>query len=74
MKNPATSKFQVDTPVNTKVTAVQNFENLYTYVYNIIENSPNSFARNSDFIGPNVFKFGTETRFMVISNFGANQP
>ena len=32
----------------------------------IIEHSPTSFALNSVFIGPNDFKFGTETRFMVL--------
>ena len=34
--------------------------------YNIIENSLTSFARNSVFVGPNDFKFGTETRFMAL--------
>ena len=34
--------------------------------YNIIENPPTSLAHNSVFIGPNNFKFGTETRFMVL--------
>ena len=34
------------------------------FPYNIIENSPTSFARNSVFVGPNDFEFGTETRFM----------
>ena len=43
---------------------------------NITENSPTSFARNSVFVGSNDFKFGTETRFMVlqtISKFGTNR-
>ena len=44
---------------------------------NMIENSPTSFACNSVFVGPNDFKFGTETRFMVfygaISKFGTNR-
>ena len=45
------------------------------FPHNIIEKCPNSFARNSVFIGPNDFKFSTETRCMVlqaISKFGAN--
>ena len=71
-------KFQVDPPINAKVTAVQSFENLHTSIlrqpcwwsrdahqtnfpYNIIKNSPTSFSRNSVFLGPNDFKFGTET-------------
>ena len=36
------------------------------FPYNIIEHSPTSFAHNSVFIGPNDFKFGTETRFVVL--------
>ena len=77
-------KFQVYTPINAKVMAAQNFENLHTFILrqpcwwarerpqpifpsnNIMGNSPTSFARNSAFIGPNDFKFGTETRFMVL--------
>ena len=36
------------------------------FQYNIIENFPTSFARNSVFVGSNDFKFGTETRSMVL--------
>ena len=36
------------------------------FPYNIIENSPDSFAHNSVFVGPNDFKFGTEPSFMVL--------
>ena len=46
------------------------------FPYNIIENSPTSFARNSVFDGPNHFKLGTETGFMIlkaISNFETNR-
>ena len=41
----------------------------------ITENFPTSLACNSVFIGPNKFKFGTETPCMVlqaVSKFGAN--
>ena len=86
-------KFQIDTPTDTKVTAVQRFENLHTFIlqqpcwrarerpqpifpYNRRKNSPTSFARNSVFVGSNDFKFGTETRFIVlqaISKFRTNR-
>ena len=76
-------KLQVDAPIIAKVTAVESFKNLQTFIlrqpcwwarerpqpifpYNTIENSPTPFARNSVFVGPNDFKFGTETRFMVL--------
>ena len=76
-------KVQVNTLINAKVTAVQSFKTLHTFIlwqpcwwarehpqhiftYNITENSPNSFAWNSVIVGPNDFKFGTETHFMVI--------
>ena len=36
------------------------------FPYDIIENSPTSFANNSVFIGPNNFKFGTKTLYMVV--------
>ena len=36
------------------------------FPYNIIENSPTSFASNSVFVGLNNFKFGTETRFVAL--------
>ena len=36
------------------------------FLYNIIDNSPTSFACNSVFVGPNDFKFGTETCFMLL--------
>ena len=36
------------------------------FPYNIIENSPTSLAPNSVFVGPNKFKFGTETCCMVL--------
>ena len=83
-------KFQIDIPINAIVTAVQSLEDIHTFIlwqrakeypkpiflYNYeIENSPTSFAHNSVWIGPNNFKFGTETRFMVlqaIPKFGAN--
>ena len=38
------------------------------FPYNIIEKSPTSLAHNSVFIGPNDFKFGTETRCGLIGN------
>ena len=40
------------------------------FPYNIKENSPTSFARNSVFVGPNDSKFGTEIRFTVYQNLG----
>ena len=46
------------------------------FPYNIIETSPTSFVRNSVFFGTNDFKFGTETRFMVllaIAKFGTDR-
>ena len=74
-------KFQVDIPINVKVMAVQIFEKSpymftaaamlvgkttpispFSHTYN--RKFSNFFARNS-FVGPNDFKFGTETRFMV---------
>ena len=45
------------------------------FPYYIIENFPTSLAGNTVFIGPNNFKFGTETCSMVlqaIPEFGAN--
>ena len=42
------------------------------FPYNITEISLTSLARNSVFIGPNKLKFGTETRCLVLSKFGAN--
>ena len=75
--------FQVDIPINARVTTVENLENLHTSImrqpcwwakecppahfpYNIIENSPTSLTHNSVVIGPNNFKFGTETSCMVL--------
>ena len=46
------------------------------FPYNITENFPASFVRSSVFLSPNDFKFGTETRFMVllaISKLGTNR-
>ena len=64
-------KFQVDTTINAKVTAVQSFKNLHTFMLRqpcwwARENSPTSFACNSVFVGPNGFKCGTETCCMVL--------
>ena len=45
------------------------------FLYNIIQSSRISLARNSVFIGPNSFEFGTETRYIVSQEtpkFGAN--
>ena len=45
------------------------------FPFYIIENSPTSLTHNSVFFGRNSFKFGTETRFMVlqaISKYGRN--
>ena len=36
------------------------------FPYKVIENSLTSLAHNSVFIDPNDFKFGTQTRFMVL--------
>ena len=71
-------KFHINTQINAKVTAVQSFENLHIFLlrqpcqerppahfpYNN-RNSLISFAFYSVFVGPNDFKFGTETRVMV---------
>ena len=74
-------KCQVDKPMNARVTAVQiysaamSFAHHSFFPYNIIENFPNYLTHKSVFIGPNDFKFGTETSCMVlraISKFGAN--
>ena len=49
---------------------------IFPHIYNIIENSPTSFARNCVFVGPNDFTFGTETNLMVflaISKFGTSR-
>ena len=45
------------------------------FPYNVIENPPTFLAHNSAIDGPNDFKFGTETCYMVfqgILKFGRN--
>ena len=56
--------------------AVQSLKNLHTFILkqpcwwakpsNILENPPTSVDNNSLFIGPNNFKFGTETSCIVL--------
>ena len=36
------------------------------FPYNLTKNYPTSLVRNSVFIGPNNFKFGTKTRYIVL--------
>ena len=70
--------------MHVRVIAIQSLECLYTFIlrqnahqpsfpYDVIENYPSSLAHNSVFDGPNDFKFGTETSYMVqkaIPKFG----
>ena len=51
---------------------VGGYENAHhpIFLYNIIENSPTSFACNFVFVGPNDFKFGTEICCMPYQNLG----
>ena len=71
-------KFQVHTPINARVIAVQKLESLYTFVYcgSDVGGQKNSHQpifpyniteiHNSIFIDTNIFKFGKETRCMAL--------
>ena len=84
MNNPVLKvlcKFQVDIPINARVTAVQSSgkspdiyivaamlagKRMPIFPYKTIENSPSSLAYNSVFVGPNNPKFGTNTHCIVL--------